>query len=265
MYIPTEIHPLSRLQVSKLLKGHSVRVKHGKGMKVHLSQQQHKKLMSSHMKGKGCNLCFDPYQMDIHGEGLFSSALKVGKTLGKDLAMKAGKSLGKEAVKLASKEASRFVPSVLTNALEKEALKRIDGQGFLSSAMNAGKKLASSKIGKSLAKQAVKAASKQASNYIPPSVANAIASEAVDRIDGQGFFDSAVKGIVSAGKKVAGNKIVRKLGNAVGAAGQEAFREGRKQLVPAVAKALSGSGARGRKSKGGALYPAGMGVDVYYE
>jgi hypothetical protein len=208
MYIPTSVEPLSHSQVSKLLKGHSVRVTHGHGHQLHLSHQQHKKLMSSHVKGKGMNLMLDPYQIDMHG------------------------------------------------------------QGFLSSAMSAGKKLASSKIGKTLAKQAINAGSKYASNYIPPSVASAIANEANSHVQGMGFFDNAIKGVVSAGKKVAGNKIVRSLGNAVAQAGTEAVLESRKTLAPAVIKALSGSGVKrrhknGKKAHGGALFPAGSGLDIY--
>jgi hypothetical protein len=145
---------------------------------------------------------------------------------------------------------------------------RVEGQGFLSSAMKGAKSVAGSKLGKALAKQAIHAGSKMAGNYIPPSVANAIAEEAVSRVEGQGFLNNAIKGVVKAGKQVAKNKLVRAIADAGVKAGTEAVLESRRSLVPAVAKAISGSGARcrkGKKTRGGALYPAGMGVDVYYD
>ncbi len=69
MYSPASIHPLSKAQLHKLLKGKPVRVKHGHGMKLHLSHAQHKKLASAHKKGCGMNLQFDPYQCSMHAKG----------------------------------------------------------------------------------------------------------------------------------------------------------------------------------------------------
>jgi len=69
MYSPASIHPLSKAQVHKLLKGKPVRVKHGQGMKVHLSKLQHKKLTACGKKGCGMNLQFDPYQCSMHAKG----------------------------------------------------------------------------------------------------------------------------------------------------------------------------------------------------
>jgi hypothetical protein len=40
-------------------------------MKVGLSAPQHKKLMSAHKKGKMMTLTMDPYQAEMHGQGLF--------------------------------------------------------------------------------------------------------------------------------------------------------------------------------------------------
>ena len=67
MYHPTEIASLSNAQISKLLKGHGVRVKSGKGHVVHLSAQQLKKHHKATMKGAGHTLMFDPFQVAQHG------------------------------------------------------------------------------------------------------------------------------------------------------------------------------------------------------
>jgi len=74
MYHPAEIERLSHAQIGKLLRGQSVRMKLGKHHKMHLSQEQHKKLHKAHLKGAGVCICLDPYQMDMHhhlkGEGM---------------------------------------------------------------------------------------------------------------------------------------------------------------------------------------------------
>ena len=67
MYHPTEIASLSNAQISKLLKGHGVRVKSGKDHVVNLSAQQLKKHHKATMKGAGHTLVFDPYQVTQHG------------------------------------------------------------------------------------------------------------------------------------------------------------------------------------------------------
>lgn len=268
MYIPTDISPLSATQLSKLLKGHSVRVKHGQGMKVHLSQQQHKKLLSSHMKGKGMNLMFDPYQVDSHsmnGSGFLSSAMSAGKKLATS---KVGKSLINQGIKAGAKVAGNYVPPSIANAIAEEAVDRVKGMGFMSNAMSAGKKLAKTKLAKDLMKQGVKAGAKYASNYIPSSVANAIAEEAIDQVEGQGLFGDAMKGL----KKVATSKIGKEIAKQGIKYGATAL--GKTGYVPpsvanlaanAATKAI-GSGVRrrkGKKTRGGALYPAGRGFDVY--
>jgi len=48
MYHPTHIAKLSAAQISKILNGHRVRVKHGNHHVLHLSHEQHKKVMSAH-------------------------------------------------------------------------------------------------------------------------------------------------------------------------------------------------------------------------
>ena len=69
-YSSAEFAPLSQASLKKLMKGQAVRVKHGSGLKLHLSKVQQKKHKSTKMKGKGYNLTFDPYQMELHGRGL---------------------------------------------------------------------------------------------------------------------------------------------------------------------------------------------------
>lgn len=69
MYSPASVKPLSKAQLSKLLKGKPVRVMAGQGMKLHLSKPQHKKLASAHKRGGGMNLQFDPYQCQLHAKG----------------------------------------------------------------------------------------------------------------------------------------------------------------------------------------------------
>ena len=90
MYHPIKVEPLSKAQVSKLLKGQKVRVKKGSHHTLHVSEEQHKKLTKAHMKGAGITLQLDPYACDMNehmiGEGIMSKlkgaaskALSIGK------------------------------------------------------------------------------------------------------------------------------------------------------------------------------------------
>ena len=77
MYHPIEIQRLSESQVKKMVRGHPVRVKHGKGHVIHASPEQHKKITKAHMKGKGVTVQLDPYQcqhhMNLVGSGFMST------------------------------------------------------------------------------------------------------------------------------------------------------------------------------------------------
>lgn len=77
MYHPIEIQRLSESQVKKMVRGHPVRVKHGKGHVIHASPEQHKKITKAHMKGKGVTVQLDPYQCEHHlglvGTGFMSN------------------------------------------------------------------------------------------------------------------------------------------------------------------------------------------------
>jgi hypothetical protein len=66
MYHKTSIQRLSPAQISKLLNGHRVRVKHGHGHEVHLSSEQTKKLHAAHRRGAGITMEMDPYQIQAH-------------------------------------------------------------------------------------------------------------------------------------------------------------------------------------------------------
>jgi hypothetical protein len=66
MYLESGIGKLSPTQLSKLLNGHSVRLKHGSAHKVYISVQQHKKLQKAHAKGKAATMMFDPFQIQSH-------------------------------------------------------------------------------------------------------------------------------------------------------------------------------------------------------
>jgi len=87
MYHQTGIKHLSPVQVSKLLNGHRVIVKHGSGHNMHLSEEQHKHIMRKSKLGKGHTIQLDPYQLDMHqhlskhhghgeGEGMHKHHLK---------------------------------------------------------------------------------------------------------------------------------------------------------------------------------------------
>ena len=66
MYHKASIAPLSSTQVSKVLKGHSVRISAGNGHDIELSKEQLKKLAKAHKTGKGMTLTMDPYQIQNH-------------------------------------------------------------------------------------------------------------------------------------------------------------------------------------------------------
>ena len=83
MYHKINIHQLSPAQISKLMNGHKVRVKHGQHHYLHVSEEQHKKIMAAHKKGKAHTLQFFPNQAEenLHLRGgSFKSVMKsVGK------------------------------------------------------------------------------------------------------------------------------------------------------------------------------------------
>jgi hypothetical protein len=101
MYHKVGIQKLSPTQISKLLNGHKIRVKHGQGLEIHASQEQHKKIMSAHKKGKAHTMQFDPYQIAQH-QHLRKGGAKKGGAWYDDLAntlIEPVKSIGKAVAK----------------------------------------------------------------------------------------------------------------------------------------------------------------------
>lgn len=70
MFEPFGIGTLSKVQISRLRNGHSVRVKHGNVHKLFLTEEQIKKIMRAHKHGKSINLKLSyPQQYHLkHGE-----------------------------------------------------------------------------------------------------------------------------------------------------------------------------------------------------
>ena len=104
---------LSNPQIGKLLNGHRIRVKHGHGHEVHVSEEQHKKIMKAHKKGAGSTIQFDPFQIHHHqhlrGTG-FLDVLKKGAVAG----LKQGaKFVGNKGIDLAS----GYAKNALSNAV----------------------------------------------------------------------------------------------------------------------------------------------------
>ena len=72
---------LSHTQIGKLMNGHRIRVRHGHKHHIHVSEEQHKKIMKANQKGAGTTIQFDPFQIHHHqhlrGEG-FMDIVKGG-------------------------------------------------------------------------------------------------------------------------------------------------------------------------------------------
>lgn len=79
MYCEVGIAKLSPAQISRLRNGHKTRIKKGDCHKVHLSQEQLKKLNSAHKKGKAYTVLFDPYQIEKHCCGVYGNICAKGK------------------------------------------------------------------------------------------------------------------------------------------------------------------------------------------
>ena len=226
MYHKIGIQKLSPAQISKLMNGHKVRVKHGNHHHLHVSEEQHKKIMSAHKKGKAHTLQFFPHQeeenLHLRG-GSFKSVMK---------------SVGKFAKPLAKK----YGPAVLDMGAQA-------AKSYLSGAGQEGGSF------KSVMKSVGKFAKPLAKKY-GPAVLDMGALAAKSYLEGAGArqgralsggsFKSVMK---SVGKVV--KPLAKKYGPAVldmGALAAKSY--------------LSGAGARGaRGRRGRALMPAGYGVD----
>ena len=112
MYHQIGIQKLSHSQILKLLKGDRIRVKHGSNHTIHASQEQHKKIMACHKKGKGCTIQFDPFQTQMeehHGLKHFGSVKKEGEGWFGDLAKGAFKKLAPHAIDFIGDEVKKGI------------------------------------------------------------------------------------------------------------------------------------------------------------
>ena len=109
-YTPVEVAKLSDRQLSRILNGHPVRVKHGSNQTLHLSSEQHKKLMKAHKKGSAITLIFDPYQIDSHQNIRGSGFGKLGKLV---------KSASNNLVNSAKNELKQHIPKAKELALKR--------------------------------------------------------------------------------------------------------------------------------------------------
>ena len=66
MYHKASISPLTATQISKILNGHSVRIKAGNGHDIELSKEQLKKYAKAYQTGKAMTIALDPYQIQNH-------------------------------------------------------------------------------------------------------------------------------------------------------------------------------------------------------
>ena len=84
MYNPVGVSKLSENQKSRLRNGHPVRIKKGTANKLHLTQEQIKKLESASRRGAGFTVTLNPEQAEKHGAGLFGDiATRVKKLANK--------------------------------------------------------------------------------------------------------------------------------------------------------------------------------------
>jgi len=165
-YHQVTVDRLSPTQISKLLNGHGVRVKHGGHHKIHLSHEQHKKFHRAHMKGSAATITFDPFQIHQHqhlrghhmkGGDVFSdignafspsNMRNVGNQIAYELVDKglpiAGSTLGglagAEGGPLGAMAGSYAGQQAGTAASNK--IKQLYGMGFYEDAAHYGKKLA---------------------------------------------------------------------------------------------------------------------------
>jgi hypothetical protein len=85
-YHKVKIDKLSPTQISKLLRGLKVRVRHGSHHHIHVSAEHAKKIMKAHQKGAAHTLELDPYaiehNMHLKKGGSFMSVMRdIGRTL----------------------------------------------------------------------------------------------------------------------------------------------------------------------------------------
>ena len=160
MYFPAGIKALSRPQINKLLSGGSVRIENGSDHDIHLSLDQSKKLARATKKGQGMNLRFDPYQVSMNGQGLFSNTFNKAKSQAVSLAKSEAKKLLPRAKDFISREASKnkgkatqLIADTLTPYLGQQLSQDIAQQGSdkayaeFNKQLESGANLANKKLG----------------------------------------------------------------------------------------------------------------------
>lgn len=140
MYTPVKVDHLSKQQVSRLLNGHSVRVKHHPQGRhtVHLSKEQTKKMARAHAKGGAVNLSFDPYQIQHHqylrdeAKGGALSLKKVGREIKKAFTSKLGKEIQHQLLNKAVDfgKSSGYVPPSIATSLGHAGHRAIQAEGL---------------------------------------------------------------------------------------------------------------------------------------
>ena len=105
MYEPIKIGKLSKAVISKMLRGHSVRIRKGDAHVIHLSKEQLKKHERASKKDAGHTIMLDPYQIQSHqylkGKGLLidepvstrQATAKISKFIQNPMAMLDGQGL----------------------------------------------------------------------------------------------------------------------------------------------------------------------------
>jgi hypothetical protein len=144
MYHKTTIERLSPAQISKLLNGHRVRVKHGHGHEVHLSSEQHKKLHNAHRKGAGITMELDPFQIQAHQHLRHAShAVRhphhmghMGHHMGHgegwyDVAKSVGKAVAPALIDVGSNALKNYVEGHGEGLVRRRAVRRGRGEGLI--------------------------------------------------------------------------------------------------------------------------------------
>jgi hypothetical protein len=130
MYSVADFAPLSQASIKRLLQGHTVRVKHGSGLNLHLSKMQMKKHTASKNKGKGYNLTLDPYQSQMHGEGLFGNIGNAFRSVGNAFVQHVAKPAGREVLKEGKRQGRKLASRVIHQGIPmaSEALGKVAGK-----------------------------------------------------------------------------------------------------------------------------------------
>jgi hypothetical protein len=252
-YSAVKVEALSKQQVSKLLNGHSVRIKYEASgpMTLHLTEQQHKKLLRAHKKGASYTVSFDPYQQDDH-QGLREMVggkinfKKIGKTVLKGVkkvvTSKTGKkiqrnllntALGAATVAGLDPRATAVLGSVGHQLIEAEGLKEDAIRGvkkYSRKALQEGKK-----YGKEMAKRTLPHVSKYLKEEVAELKPHAqkLLKKGIKKLSGDDFSSETLAYMAS---------------------------ERAQQILNDKIKELTGHGVkrgRGRPKKGGALFVAG--------